>query len=633
MVADPFGIYGGGSTTTTPAPKYKTSTGAKNAGVRYDPFKIDSVAVDATPAPKVQQPAQPKVQSEPKQSKSFLNKFVSGAKGFASAASTGEQKFSQGIARVLPGGTNDLKAEEQSSQADQNTGKTYANLLKAGKISKAKYQKATAQVASNANKTSAEVKKTEKSMPTTAQVALGAASTAADIATAGTYGEATKIGKTGQVLKASKIREAEKAIPVAKGVKQVARGVVPIVAGNAAAGGLNAAAGGGDKGTIIKNAVAGAALPEVLHQGAGLTKTVGGKIVNKVSTKPAKELITNVKTQNLLEQMATKQGAKKSKSAVAELPTLELPAKHIPTAEPLVTSRPVDQIKTDIQTNSDHVKTITGKNPNNFIETTPKGGTKIAEGTPKDIKPYIEQHQALQKEYVQATTPGNVTGASEAPTTPTATATEKVAPESKSAIQPGLAKNEESVSSANNTPVASSPEPVRGTSKIAQDIQTQAVKRGLKNSFGEAGGYNKLTIEDQAKKAVALTNDRPALDKVISGEAPLPDGLRATALIKAVENHPELGKDPEVIRKLSQAEHLTGESSRSAQELRLAAERSPTSPVEAAKAIRQARAAALERRTGKSANSHITKDVNAALAAKPKVTPQTWSEFIDSIKC
>lgn len=173
----------------------------------------------------------------------------------------------------------------------------------------------------------------------------------------------------------------------------------------------------------------------------------------------------------------------------------------------------------------------------------------------------------------------------------------------------------------------------RGTSKIAQDIQTKAVARGLKDTFGEAGGYDKITLEDQASKAVALTNDRQTLNKVISGEIPLPNGLRATALIKAVEEHPQLSKDHELINKLSQAEHLTGASSKSAQELRLAAERSDHSPIEVMRQIREARSKVVERKTGKTINKAVSAELKAIRATKPKVTRQTFQEFVETLKC
>lgn len=173
----------------------------------------------------------------------------------------------------------------------------------------------------------------------------------------------------------------------------------------------------------------------------------------------------------------------------------------------------------------------------------------------------------------------------------------------------------------------------RGTSKIAASVQQKAVERGLKDTFGEAGGYDKITIADQAEKAVALTKDPERLNRVINGEEKLPDGLRATALITAVEKDPVLSKDHDLINRLSKAEHLTGESSRSAQELRLAAERYEHSPVEAVKQVREARMAAVEKKTGKTVAKATIEEVKAIKAEKPKVTKQTWESFVDGLKC
>lgn len=173
----------------------------------------------------------------------------------------------------------------------------------------------------------------------------------------------------------------------------------------------------------------------------------------------------------------------------------------------------------------------------------------------------------------------------------------------------------------------------RGISKVGQSIQEKAVKRGLKSDFGEAAGYNKITIEDQAKKAVALTNDRLHLEQVINDEVPLPDGLRATALIKAVEEHPVLGKDAALLNRLSAAEHLSGKSSQSAQELRLAAERGPVTPVEAMRKIREARLKATERRLKKSASQAVSDEVKQIRAAKPKVQKETFESFVESLRC
>lgn len=170
-----------------------------------------------------------------------------------------------------------------------------------------------------------------------------------------------------------------------------------------------------------------------------------------------------------------------------------------------------------------------------------------------------------------------------------------------------------------------------GTSKIGKSVQTQAVQRGLEDTFGDSATYNKVNIKDQAQKAVDLTQDREALDKVISGEKPLPDGLRATSVITAVEKDPILSKDSELILKLSQS-NLASESSYSAQELRLAAERNPDSPIAKIQEVSKARADAVKRKgqTTASVASDIQKEVKART---PKVSRQDWHSFVQELRC
>lgn len=172
-----------------------------------------------------------------------------------------------------------------------------------------------------------------------------------------------------------------------------------------------------------------------------------------------------------------------------------------------------------------------------------------------------------------------------------------------------------------------------GASKVGKSIQTQAVKRGLENTFGDSAQYEKINIADQAKRAVDLTNNRGELDKVISGENPLPKGLRATALIKAVEEHPTLGKDPELLNRLSQAQHLVGESSRSAQELRLAAERDSDSPVAKIQELRQTREATVAKRLKTPVTTAVKNTVKEIKDTVPKTSRQDWHSFVESLKC
>lgn len=190
-----------------------------------------------------------------------------------------------------------------------------------------------------------------------------------------------------------------------------------------------------------------------------------------------------------------------------------------------------------------------------------------------------------------------------------------------------------------NVPIEESPkstgpiDQTPGTSKIGKSIQENAVAKGLDNNFDESAKYGRIDVEDQARRAVALTKNKSVLDQVINGEKPLPEGLRATALITAIEKDPVLSKDSELLNRLSQAEHIVGQSSFSAQELRLAAERSSNSPVTAMKQVAAVRDAAIKKRLGKPVSEAVSDEVKQIRAAKPKVTKETFASFVDSLKC
>lgn len=173
------------------------------------------------------------------------------------------------------------------------------------------------------------------------------------------------------------------------------------------------------------------------------------------------------------------------------------------------------------------------------------------------------------------------------------------------------------------------PEPKveQGTSKVAE-----RVAKDIKGQYGDLAQYDKITIKDQAQKATTLLSDRAKLDRVVSGEDPLPQGLRATSVITAVRSDPVLSKDSELLRQLANSD-LASESSYSAQELRLARENAKLDPVEAIKGVQKARATALEAKTGKTAAKAISTEVKQIRATVPKVSRQSWGDFIESIKC
>jgi len=116
-----------------------------------------------------------------------------------------------------------------------------------------------------------------------------------------------------------------------------------------------------------------------------------------------------------------------------------------------------------------------------------------------------------------------------------------------------------------------------GVSKIGKSIEAKAVEAKLTTGFDKVAGYDPITIKDQADKAAALVNDNiDTARAVIRGDKPLPDGLRGTALVTAMEEHIKANPNPEMAYELANSP-LVSESSAAAQEMRLMAEREPDS--------------------------------------------------------
>lgn len=503
--------------------------------------------------------------------KSIFGKVLGIGKEVAKGATAGEQKLATGIARTLPGGTADIEAQQKQATQQAKNLKFIKQQQKAGKISDVQAAKITKNIATEAGQTAKQQAQTIKEMPTKKQIALGAASTAADIVTGGALPE----------IKAASLG--------VKGAK--AANIAKEAAGLGTASALNAAAAGGNKKQVAENTALGAIIP-------GASK-LAGKTVEKVGSEVRATLAQRQKTQNILEKLASQQEAKKP--VVAELPTeAELPQPKItePPKQTEIPKRPVEQISQDIKTNNEHIRTITGKSPHDLVANAKE------KPIPKEVQPYIKQHEELQKEYVDATTPAQI----------------------KATEQP-------KVSAPVTTPTTGK------TSKIAKSVESRAIEKGLTQKFGDLTGYTPIQIKDQAEKAATLIQDRPRLDRILSGQEDLPKGLKSTALVDAAERHAHATNDVELLQQVARSPHI-GESSASAQELRLARERAPNSPVQALIKVSDARKKALEKqlkKTGTSVSKKINQEAQKAKVtarkAMPDITKTDWNAFVDSIKC
>jgi len=167
-------------------------------------------------------------------------------------------------------------------------------------------------------------------------------------------------------------------------------------------------------------------------------------------------------------------------------------------------------------------------------------------------------------------------------------------------------------------------------SKIGQSIEAKAVEAKLTEGFSETAGYDPVTIQDQAQKATGLI--KTSLDKaraVVRGDEPLPDGLRGTSLITAMEEHLLKKPDPQIAYELANS-HLTTATSVAAQEMRLMAERVPDSLSAKFAEIQEARRAGSKLRgeTPERVYQDIRTEITRQAAKRP-----TWEAFVREITC
>jgi hypothetical protein len=171
------------------------------------------------------------------------------------------------------------------------------------------------------------------------------------------------------------------------------------------------------------------------------------------------------------------------------------------------------------------------------------------------------------------------------------------------------------------------------SSKVGKSIETGAIEKKLTDGFGGTAGYDPIVVKEQAQNVSDLVNsDLNSARAMVRGEIPLPENIRGAALITGMEDYAVKNGDSEMLRELAQSP-LASETSRSAQELRLLAERNPDSPVTAMQDIAKTREAMVSKRYGNLAKAKdtISSQIKKEIAASR--TKETWASFIESIQC
>ena len=173
------------------------------------------------------------------------------------------------------------------------------------------------------------------------------------------------------------------------------------------------------------------------------------------------------------------------------------------------------------------------------------------------------------------------------------------------------------------------------TSGVASSIEAKAVEAKLTSGFADKAGYDPIAIKDQAEKATNLINSN--LDNarsVIRGESPLPEGLRGTALITAMEEYVKKNPNADLAHELANSP-LVSATSAAAQEMRLMAERTPDS---ATAKLQEIKKSMIENAGG---DSNVAKSKREMISqAKSETTkvnlPKeelSWDNFLSKIQC
>ena len=128
------------------------------------------------------------------------------------------------------------------------------------------------------------------------------------------------------------------------------------------------------------------------------------------------------------------------------------------------------------------------------------------------------------------------------------------------------------------TGTADSVQPTEGTkpSKIGVSIERKAIEKGLTDTFEGTAGFEKTSVEAQAKMIADVLTNPERVQRIIEGKEAVPNGLRQSYFIKGVEDNALATGDVATLKALAKSK-LTSDTSTFAQEMRMMGERSQDS--------------------------------------------------------
>lgn len=171
--------------------------------------------------------------------------------------------------------------------------------------------------------------------------------------------------------------------------------------------------------------------------------------------------------------------------------------------------------------------------------------------------------------------------------------------------------------------------------KAADDISKNLVKQGFEAlPIEEQAKYTPQSYKAQADRVSSmLTTDQATIYEMAKGKTPIPVDINPQILFNAVEAKAMFENDIKTLQDLSKSPIAT-QLSEAAQTLGGHGYNDvPNSPVRIMSDIKKIRTESFEKRTGKKESVVRNAEVKSIKEATPKLSKQSWSEFIDQIKC
>jgi len=181
-------------------------------------------------------------------------------------------------------------------------------------------------------------------------------------------------------------------------------------------------------------------------------------------------------------------------------------------------------------------------------------------------------------------------------------------------------------------------QPQTKTSGLAETLKKESdaysVENGVKVDFGDLPEYQTRPVKAQEALDYVKSNPLEA-EKVINGEAALPDGLLLGEVYSALKV--KAIKEGDVATQIRLAKSKANEyATQAGREVKAFDAGVIDDPIRAIKEIMKVREEAVTRRTGSNnVKATVSKEISKAkeIVKKQKIAPKTWDDFISSLAC